>query len=203
MFCPQCGTSQGDELKFCKSCGVNLYAVRQAVTACPTKASSDRDTTAMAATRLAEGTQKPSPQPCEGGISDEEKRYNEIKGGIVTSCVGIGIMIFLYVIMRGIILSGQNPPGDAEILSRVWVAGVIPFFVGVGRVVSGLFVRKEWVEAARLGRPAKVPAGEPAPLTQGEQDHSVFAVDWDESGSPRASVTENTTRQLSNPNQVR
>jgi len=23
MFCPQCGTSQGDELKFCKSCGAN------------------------------------------------------------------------------------------------------------------------------------------------------------------------------------
>ena len=30
MFCPQCGSTQNDELKFCKSCGVNLDAVRQA-----------------------------------------------------------------------------------------------------------------------------------------------------------------------------
>ncbi|HKP14085.1 MAG TPA: DUF6249 domain-containing protein [Blastocatellia bacterium] len=162
----------------------------------------DRDTTAMA-THLAEVTKKTRPQQCEDGISYEEKRYNEIKGGVVTSCVGIGIMIFLYVIMRGIILSGQNPPGDAEILGRVWVAGMIPFFVGVGRLVSGLFVRKEWVAAARVGGQAKEPASEIKPLTQGEEGHSVFAADWYESGSSRASVTENTTRQLSNPNQVR
>ena len=31
MFCPQCGTNQSDELKFCKSCGSNLYAVRKVV----------------------------------------------------------------------------------------------------------------------------------------------------------------------------
>ena len=29
MFCPQCGSTQSDELKFCKSCGVNLDAVRE------------------------------------------------------------------------------------------------------------------------------------------------------------------------------
>jgi len=32
MFCPQCGIRQSEELKFCKSCGANLYAVRQVVT---------------------------------------------------------------------------------------------------------------------------------------------------------------------------
>src|SRR6185369_5983617 len=101
--------------------------------------------------------------------------YNEIKGGIITSCVGIGVMIFLYVIMRGIILSGQNPPGDAEILGRVWVAGMIPFFVGVGRLVSGLFVRKESIAAARVDRQAKETASELKPLAQGEEGHSVFA----------------------------
>ena len=31
MFCPQCGSTQPDELNFCKSCGANLGAVRQAV----------------------------------------------------------------------------------------------------------------------------------------------------------------------------
>jgi len=33
MFCPQCGSSQSDDLKFCKTCGANLQAVRLAVAA--------------------------------------------------------------------------------------------------------------------------------------------------------------------------
>lgn len=33
MFCPQCGSTQSEDLKFCKVCGVNLYAVMQVVTA--------------------------------------------------------------------------------------------------------------------------------------------------------------------------
>ncbi|PYS84027.1 MAG: hypothetical protein DMF67_07100 [Acidobacteria bacterium] len=31
MFCPKCGANQSDELRFCKTCGANLYAVRQVV----------------------------------------------------------------------------------------------------------------------------------------------------------------------------
>ena len=31
MFCPRCGSNQSDDLKFCKVCGANLGAVRQAV----------------------------------------------------------------------------------------------------------------------------------------------------------------------------
>lgn len=31
MFCPQCGSTQSEDLKFCKVCGVNLYAVKQVV----------------------------------------------------------------------------------------------------------------------------------------------------------------------------
>ena len=33
MFCPQCGSTQSEELKFCKVCGVNLAAVMQVVAA--------------------------------------------------------------------------------------------------------------------------------------------------------------------------
>ena len=33
MFCPQCGSTQAEDLKFCKVCGVNLYAVMQVVAA--------------------------------------------------------------------------------------------------------------------------------------------------------------------------
>jgi hypothetical protein len=31
MCCPRCGAHQTEDLKFCKTCGVNLHAVRQVV----------------------------------------------------------------------------------------------------------------------------------------------------------------------------
>jgi hypothetical protein len=31
MFCPQCGSTQPDELNFCKSCGINHGVIREAV----------------------------------------------------------------------------------------------------------------------------------------------------------------------------
>jgi len=31
MLCPRCGTNQSDEMNFCKVCGANLEAVRQAL----------------------------------------------------------------------------------------------------------------------------------------------------------------------------
>jgi hypothetical protein len=60
------------------------------------------------------------------------RRLNEIKAGVITSSVGIAVTVFLYVLMKGIILGGDVSSGDAEILSRIWVAGIIPFMVGVG-----------------------------------------------------------------------
>src|SRR6266576_1569996 len=120
MFCPQCGSTQSVELKFCKSCGVNLEAVRHAAAMRNPDDKIER----------------------ERGITPEMKRYNEIKAGVIVSSVGTGVMIFLYFLMQGIILSGQNPPSDAAILSRVWLAGIIPFFVGFALIVNGSFVSK-------------------------------------------------------------
>src|SRR5262245_5420127 len=74
------------------------------------------------------------------GITPEVKREKELKAGVVTSSLGIGVSIFLYVIMQGVILTLHNPGSEVEILSRVWVAGVIPFFVGLGMIVANLFV---------------------------------------------------------------
>ena len=31
MLCPRCGSNQSDDLKFCKTCGANLEAVRTAL----------------------------------------------------------------------------------------------------------------------------------------------------------------------------
>src|SRR5690242_10726000 len=149
MFCPQCGTGQSADLKFCKSCGVNLSAVRQAVTTRDTAQQFDWSKTWVAEILMSREEQERRKREREGGLYAEYLRSKEIKAGVITSFVGIGVMIFLFVLMQGIILSGQNPPSDNAILSRIWVAGMIPFFVGLGLLVNGMFVSKRLIEIAK------------------------------------------------------
>src|SRR6266436_9703806 len=141
MFCPKCGSSQNDELKFCKLCGANLFAVRQVVDNREAVEKFDWTRTWVAEMFMSPDEKKRRKEEIERqrGITPEMKRYNEIKAGVITSCVGIGVMIFLNALMQGIILSGQNPPSDAAILSRIWLAGLIPFLVGLALVVNGWF----------------------------------------------------------------
>jgi hypothetical protein len=131
----------------------------------------------------------------ERGITPEMKRYNEIKAGVITSSVGVALMIFLYVLMQGIILSGQHP-GDAAILGRVWVAGVIPFFVGVALIVNGMFVSKRQVDIARQGSQTGREV-----LESGEETPALPSADTAEFIPTGFSVTEGTTKHLSNPRQ--
>ena len=77
------------------------------------------------------------------GITPEVKRYNEIKAGVIVSCVGIGVSIFLYFLMNAV---AATEPRDAEILKAVWLAGVVPFMVGLGLIINGVVVSKKMVE---------------------------------------------------------
>ncbi|HYL97929.1 MAG TPA: DUF6249 domain-containing protein [Blastocatellia bacterium] len=199
MFCPRCGTKQGDDLKFCKSCGFSLLAVRQAEAASETGGKFDWSKTWVAEMLLSESARKKQEEEIERqrGITPEIKRYNEIKNGVMTSCVGVGVMIFLFVIAQGIVAAGI-PEAAAHILSSIWVAGMIPFFVGVALIVNGLIVSKKIVEATRRGIQLK----EPAKLDSPQQSIRVIdspSSDWPE---PIASVTENTTRQLQDSRQT-
>ena len=196
MFCPQCGINQTEELKFCKSCGANLHAVRQVVTTRETDEKFDWSKTWVADMLMSQDEQKRRKR--KRGHTAEEKRYDEIKAGVITSCVGIGAMIFLFILMQGIILSGQNPPGDAEILSRIWVAGVIPFFIGLGLIFNGLVVSKKLVEISKRELQQKETARIFDSSGKGKEELSLSSADWYESSSPKPSVTENTTRELGN-----
>src|ERR687884_703709 len=151
MFCPQCGSQQSDELKFCKLCGANLLAVRQVVATRDRDEKFDWSKTWVAEMFLSGEEQKRRKEEMElrRGITPEVKRYKEIKAGVITSSVGIALMIFLYVFMQGIILSGNVPPDGIAILSRLWIAGVFPIFVGAALITNGLFVSKRAAEIAR------------------------------------------------------
>lgn len=196
MFCPQCGSTQSDELKFCKSCGVNLDAVREVAVMRPAGEKFDWSRTWVAEMFLSESERKRRNEQIdrERGITPEMRRQTEIKAGVITSSVGVGLTIFLYIFMQGVILSGHATPGDAAILSRLWVAGVIPFFVGVALIINGLFVSKKQADLARQGTERDV-------LTSDGETPALRSADTAEFNPPAFGVTEGTTKHLSNPSQ--
>ncbi len=194
MFCPQCGSTQSDELKFCKACGANLHAVLQVMAARETGEKIDWSKTWVAEMFLSEGERKRRKEELERqrGITPEVKRYNEIKAGVITGSVGLGVAIFLYVFMQGIILGGKVTPDTAEILSRLWIAGVIPLSVGLALIINGLFVSKRLVEIARQGSQAG------SNILEGEtESHYLRSADTTEFSPSGFSVTEETTKHLS------
>jgi len=193
MFCPQCGSTQDEELKFCKACGVNLYAVKQVVAAREPEEKFDWSKTWVQEMFLSASEKKRRKEEIERqrGITPEIRRYNEIKAGIIVSSVGIALAIFLFVFMGGLIASGKVSPEDGEILSRLWITGVIPLFVGLALITNGVVVSKKIVEAARrvsqIGLDGLEEQANPASLRSA-----------DTSGFPAApfSVTEQTTKHL-------
>lgn len=150
MFCPRCGSGQDDELKFCKACGANLFAVRQVVNARETSEKFDWSKTWLAEMFMSgeEAERRESERRRLRGITRATRRYQEIKAGVITSSAGLALAIVLNVFMEGIIRSGRISAAAAEIISHLWVAGIIPLFVGIALIINGYFVSKKMVELA-------------------------------------------------------
>lgn len=192
MLCPRCVSNQSDDIKFCTSCGANLQAVREALDAPEKKF--DWGNTWVAEMFMSGQAAEIRKREMERqlGITPAVKRYNEIKAGVIVSCVGIGVSIFLFFLMMGI--AANAPPGDAEILTRVWVAGVIPFMVGLALIINGLFVSKKMIEVMERGRkePDALEDGGPTPRGLRPADTNEFIP------ANMSSVTDQTTRHLEN-----
>jgi len=125
------------------------------------------------------------------GITPEVKRYNEIKAGVIVSCVGIAISVFLFILMQGI--AAHARPEDAEILLRIWIAGIIPFMVGLALIINGVVVSKKMVEVMERGRK------EPQALDDGPAPRGLRLADTNEFiPANMGSVTDQTTRHLEN-----
>jgi hypothetical protein len=149
MFCPQCGSTQSDDLKFCKSCGANLEALRQIMATREPGEKFDWSNTWVA--EMFKSSEDAVRHQAEierlQGITPEIKRLREIKGGVITASAGIGLMILLFVLMGGIVNSGRVSDAAAEILLRIWIVGVLPLFVGAALIFNGLFISKRGVRA--------------------------------------------------------
>src|SRR5215813_10403097 len=105
MTCPRCGSNQSDEMKFCKNCGANLEAVRVALENPAAMQRFDWNDTWLAEIfRSGQATElRKRELERQMGITPTVKRYNEIKAGVIASCVGIGLMIFLFIFMQGVV----------------------------------------------------------------------------------------------------
>jgi len=194
MYCPQCGSSQSDDIKFCKTCGTNLFAVRRAVAVRDRADKFDWSKTWVAEMFLSEGEREMRKEQLERerGITPEIKREKELKAGVITLCIGVGVSIFLYVLMNGVIGTLNNPGKEVEILSRIWIAGVIPFFVGLGLILASLFV----------GRSRRREATTDALETANPQA-SLPSSDTERIANPPFSVTDQTTKHLEESEQKR
>lgn len=188
MFCPGCGIQTNEDLKFCKQCGANLHSVREVMLG-KSGGSFDWSKTWVAEMFLTEEERER-----QKGVTPEEKRYKEIKDGVITCFVGVGVMIFLYFLLGAIAeVVASKDPEAAGIVRHIWVAGVIPFLVGIGLIINGLFISKRIVEVKR--RQTQAPP-QPTPLG------AASTAQLSESSAPPLSgfsVTEPTTTRLKEP----
>lgn len=193
MFCPRCGSNQTEEQRFCKLCGANLSAVRRAIDTRETDEKPDRSKPWFAEMSLSDAESKRRQVELDHrrGITPEIRRHNEIKGGVITGSIGLALAIFLNVFMQGLVSSGKIPPDVAEILSRLWVVGVIPLFVGIALIINGVFVSKRLAEIAR--RAAQTGSSIPETNANPLVSHSVETNELIPSGF---SVTEEATEHL-------
>jgi hypothetical protein len=145
MFCPNCGSTQSNDLKFCKSCGANLGSVRTALLSREPAEKFDWSKTWVAEMLMSgeESVKRAAEIERLQGITPEVKRRREIKAGVITASSGIALMVVLSVLMEGIIISGRISDLAAEILSRIWIVGLIPLFVGLALIINGVFVSKK------------------------------------------------------------
>lgn len=189
MYCPGCGSATNDDLKFCRQCGANLRIVRDAMVSRSMEHQPHRNQDWLA-NLVSAGTELK--QRLEG--TAEEKRANEIKSGVITCFVGIGISIFLYFFME--VIAKQNPPNDAEILRHVWMAGIIPFMVGIGLLFNGFFVTRRLMKLKE--QPTQPSQSQfqavPSPMALPAKTTDQLVVDV--TASPNFSISEDTTAQL-------
>jgi hypothetical protein len=157
MYCPACSTQTTDEINFCKQCGANLRTVRDAMLGKESVESFDWSKTWVADIFMSEQEQRRrraalelSDRP-EDVAAAELKRLNELKAGIITAFVGVGVAIFLWFLLGAIAgnVEARDPEG-AVVLRHVWAAGIIPFMVGIALIINSVFVHGQFSKVREM-----------------------------------------------------
>lgn len=174
MYCPNCGSSNQAEVKFCKHCGTNLGVVSEALTG-----------------KLA----------VQSGVDDRMAKlmrdYYRGRRDSITGAVLIPSGLFVMVLM---VAAGMNPIGAFFIICWIFFWGVSALAGGLGKWISSAGEMKALGYGSQSqfqGTAANQFASTGAPREIEAPDYSTGPVGY------AGSVTEQTTRQLDEHKPVR
>jgi hypothetical protein len=164
MFCPGCGFHVNDDLKYCRQCGANIHSVRDALSSRSGGEKPDWSRKWWAGMLYSpedlERLSGITPIPEEKRLREEKKRFTEIKGGVITSMVGVAVMIVFYFFFGAVAKAAD--PQAAEIVSKLWMLGIIPTLIGAGLLINGFFIGRRLAELSeQAARAAIAQSGAP------------------------------------------
>lgn len=186
MFCPSCGTETREAIKFCKKCGTNLKRVQGVMG--KGGAGNPADWNQW---WIEEHQEKREQQKKK---LPEEKRLEEVKGGVITASIGLAITIFFSFLFSAIANAKGGP--EADILRSLWAIGLVPLFIGLAVIFNGLFISKRVVELKK-----QYPDQTPQPLFAHVPNTSPVQQLSEASAQPVSdfSISEPTTARLREP----
>jgi len=188
MYCPSCGTETSDQTKYCTKCGVNLRRVKGVLGKGGAGGGDGVDSDRITPEDLRNARR------AQNKKTPEEKRFEEIKSGVITSSVGLALMIFLNVLFDAIASTVNGPASN--ILRSLWGVGVIPFLIGAGIIINGLFISKRIVDFKRQ----QEQKDQQQPLFSAPNTSQVARlVEPSQSTISDFSITETTTTKLREP----
>jgi hypothetical protein len=186
MFCPKCGSNQGEGKKFCTGCGTNLLVVSQALT----------------------GQLNPPPVSFTPPVfpSREFERQGEMKTGIMLAVLGGGYLLYKIIsfIFMAPFYGWRSPFG--------FVAFIL-FAIGISKIVSSRVTTATSAAVNPMNQPfttnasaqsslpaahrASVPSAQPIFLASEVTPSAPRTNELDPVRRPATSVTEDDTRNLS------
>jgi hypothetical protein len=196
MYCPNCSSEDLQNSQYCRACGADLRAARQALekpeTVMASVMSAREEIGRAIATRIREVrdagdlkvVEDVLPQVEKFFETAEERRLRRIRAGVVTAMCGLGAALFF------MILSERE-----QDLAFMVMAGVATFLIGLGIVLNGLLftVPKERASKRSLDAIKEEIERSLKPADTREELPGISQM-----GLAPSSVTEHTTHRLPN-----
>jgi hypothetical protein len=140
MFCPKCGSNQGDGKKFCTGCGTNLLVVSQALTGQLTPPQP-----------VIHNLPPVIHQPVNPAVNYD--RHHEARKGITLAMLGGGFLIYKIVsfLFFAPFNGWRSPFGFSSFIAFILLA------VGISKIVSSRVIPEVQSAASNFVAPAQPP----------------------------------------------
>lgn len=185
MFCPKCGSNQGDSKKFCTVCGTNLLLVSQALTG-----------------QLAPPQPVIHPMP-PVTLPVDLNRHHEIRNGITMAMLGGGYLIYKIIsfLFFAPFNGWRSPFGFGSFIA------FIVFAIGISKIISSRVIPEAQSATSNFVAPATFAVAQPQSQMQPAPPQPVFSATTPPQESarrtnelapvhPTISVTEDDTKHL-------